>query len=168
MGHLHASARAAVLTLLPALLLRLPLACLGLLVALNATVNPWLRMIFVVVITAALLPPLEFFSTGAGDANYRQQAALATIVFVLGLVSLNPLPSKHTLSIRLILIFIASVSTLWGNGWAIKLMQEFNLPVQIGLGGIIYGALLVLLGIMVARHLRTGLPRQPEKHTLVA
>ena len=84
---LHPAVRAETPMLLTSLLLRLPLACLALLIAFRARRN-WFSVIVVLLIGLALLPPLEFIKT-LGDPNYDQQAALAAITLIGGAIGLS-------------------------------------------------------------------------------
>ncbi len=137
---LHPSARMASPPLLPALLLRFGLVCVILLMAFSHTPK-FAKMLIVIIGAIALLPPLEFFSSGLGDSNYRQQFALAVLVLLLGLAGSADVLRRWSASISIALAVLLAVSAVWGNVWGYNLMLEYRLPVQFAAGGWLFAAL---------------------------
>lgn len=146
---LHAGARAASPPLLPVLLLRLPLVLLTFMVAISPALNLWLRLLFVLLASAALLPPLEFFASDLADPNYRQQVMLAAATLLVGLAALNRAFKRYATPILAALMIAGVVVVIWGNLWGLALMQAFQLPTRLGVGGVLYTALLLIYGAVV-------------------
>lgn len=130
-------------TLLLTLLLRLPLPCLALAVIWLIR-NPILRLIIVGVIALALLPPLEFFTGAGADPNYQQQFALAIASLILGLLAFVKPLQKARLWIVIALLLLGLVGSLVGLLQTLHLMEDFKVPVQVGIGGV-----LTLIGLLL-------------------
>lgn len=133
-----------------ALLLRLPLAALGLLLAGIVTLFPHNRRIDVIVLALtclALLPPIEFLTQYHEDVNYRQQFAVAVTLLIVGCIIIA-LRHKPFHSHRLIAITILGIlCAVLGLYESITLMRGFQLSVQIASGGILY--ILALSGLAI-------------------
>jgi len=143
---LHPAVRESALPFLTSLLLRLPLACLGIIIA--TTIPPknfGLRLIVVFLISIALLPPLEFFTRYQDDPNYRQQLVLALTTFFTGVHSIWSQERKLFKSLTVLIVLIGALSGLTGLIQGYSLMRQFNVPVQIGIGGIIFLTIIVLI-----------------------
>lgn len=143
---LHAGARATTPPLLPVLLLRLPLVLLAFMVASKPALHFWLRLLFVLLASAALLPPLEFFASDMADPNYRQQVVLAAVTLLAGLAVLHRAFHRYATLIHVALIIAGLVIAVWGTFWGLTLMHAFQLPTQLGIGGVLYAALLLIYG----------------------
>jgi hypothetical protein len=149
---LHPEVRANPL-LLTSLLLRLQPCLLALMVAFGAAAPTrtrwwWMRAVVVVIIAIALLPPLEFFSVARDDMNYRQQFAIALVTLLGGIAGLSGRFSRYHRVIVVGIATIGFVTTLVGLIQANHLMSAFQLPVQLGLGGILLTAIYGAIGTM--------------------
>ena len=141
---LHPAVRDATPALLTSLLLRLPLACLALLIAFTMR-RGLLPALIMLIAAAALLPPPEFIKA-LDDPNYRQQAALALFTLLGGGVGLSGrLPrARHWIAAAIGLV--GALASVIGLIQSDDLMRGLQLPTQPGLGGI----LLVVMFILVA------------------
>lgn len=138
---LHPAARYGQPPLVPSLLLRLPLACLALMIA----VAPmglvwWIRGFVVLVLGAALLPPIEFFTLYWNDPNYQQQFGLALFALIGGGIGPSRYLSRWQLPLAAGLAGIATVASLIGFNQSLTLFQELNQVTTAG-GGIVLFAL---------------------------
>jgi hypothetical protein len=141
---LHPTVREATPTLLTSLLLRLPLACFALLIAFTAK-RSLLPALIVLVTAVALLPPPEFIKQ-LNDPNFRQQAALALFTLIGGIIGLSgKMPRIHHW-IAAGIGLIGALASVIGLVQSYDLMRGFNLPTQIGAGGV----LLALMFVVVA------------------
>jgi len=140
---LHPAVREATPALLTSLLLRLPLACLALLIAFT-TRRGLLPALIVLIAAAALLPPPEFVKA-LDDPNYRQQAALALFTLIGGAVGFSgQLPrARHWIAVGISLI--GALASGIGLLQSYELMRGFNLPTQIGMGGVLLALMFVLV-----------------------
>ncbi len=145
---LHYLVRTETPMLLTPLLLRLPLACVGLLIAFSQR-RGWLPMVLVLLIVVALLPPLEFIKQ-TGDPNYRQQAALAVITLIGGAVGVSQLWPRARHWIAAGIALIGAVASLIGLLQGYQLMRGFDLPTQIGLGGAAAVGVFLLTAVLTA------------------
>jgi hypothetical protein len=143
---LHPAVRSGNPMLLTSFLLRLPLATFGLIVgAIIFKKNIALRVIFVVLVAIALLPPLEFFTQYRDDPNYQQQFTLAILTAIVGLGSIAIRSRRWDAILWAICAMIGAISGLAGLIQGYNLMQGFELPTALGLGGI--GFILLNLGV---------------------
>lgn len=138
---LHPAARVSNPLLLTSLLLRLPPVCLALIAGFHGARAPkhwlwWARVSFVFFIAAALLPPLEFFTQTRGDSNYQQQFTLTMITLIGGLAGLSDIAGKFRRHIIFVVVLIGGAVCVIGLARGYDLMLQFDLPVQIGFGGI--------------------------------
>lgn len=145
---LHPIVRETTPYLWSSLVLRLPLAVIGILIASYIAQTPHRRLfgMAVVLLTAiALLPPLEFFTIYRDDVNYRQQFILAFTTLIIGTILL----SRRLANIKPILLSliagIGAIAAGIGLSQSLWLMQTFNLPIQIGISGY---ATIILLGVL--------------------
>jgi hypothetical protein len=147
---LHPQVRGGNPPLLPTLLLRLPLTCAALLLALlSARVRvSWidvLRIVAVCLLAAAQLPPLEFFTIAQGDINYQQQFALAFVSLFGGAIGLfAPLGRVRPIAAELIAL-IGAAASIVGLTEAVRLVSSFGIPTTPALGGLITATVFVLL-----------------------
>ncbi len=148
---LHPDVRAMPLWM-TSLLLRLQPAILALLLALNAS-RPigspaWCASALIVCVTAAaLLPPWEFFSQTAGDGNHQQQFGVALIALGSGFGGLSGWFYKWRLSITFMLTILGAATSLIALVQANLLMSQFQVPSQVGWGGLMFIAVNVTLGL---------------------
>ncbi len=154
---LHPAVRGETPALLTSFLLRLPLVCVGLLIAFSARGNKLVPAIAVLLIAAGLLPPLEFVRA-LGDVNYQQQFALALITLVGGAIGLSGILARRHQAIVVTIAMIGAAASIVGlfNGY--QLMRWFELPVQIGVGG-------VLLALAFAAFALSLLARRKPVHS---
>jgi hypothetical protein len=149
---LHPTVRAGNPTLLASFLLRLPLACLGLLGFIGIfRANLWLRLSLLMLIGIALLPPLEFFTQYRDDPNYRQQFFLAVSTVLFGILSMSLVRRGYIRPLVITFVLIGAISSLWGLLQGYSLMTAFNLPTRISFGGIALLAIYTLTGYILLR-----------------
>ena len=138
-------------SLLTSLLLRLPLACLALIVSFSTPTSVfkshgwWLGALLVIVIAVALMPPLELLTSARGNASYLQQITLVACVMFGGILGLSGLLSKWRWMAVVIVSLVGIISVIAGLRSTYKLMSDFRLPVQIGLGGVCFAAILIVV-----------------------
>lgn len=154
--------------LLTALLLRLPLVCATLAFVFFLTPNWNTRIvggIAILLMAAALLPPFEFLND-SGNWNYRQQLGLAFVTLTGGAFALTGWMRKYRTIAGTVIAVIGIVACLMGLSRAMTLMQGFNLPTQIGVGGVGTAFLLlvlILLQLQIGRRITTRHPIQLAK-----
>lgn len=125
------------------LLLRLPPVCIAVMVAFRVghgrfSWNWWLGLGVVMMIGIALLPPIEFFTQFQDDVNYGQQFNLTVWVLVMGAVGLAGILPDVLHRLAVVVAGLAGVTiAVLGLTQAQALMIEFQLPVQIGFGGVL-------------------------------
>lgn len=161
---LHPTVRGNTPILLTTLLLRLPLVCMALIVALSTTGpvirrEQWLAAMFVIGTAIALLPPLELFGQATGDLNYRQQFMLALCAFFGGLVGLSGLATKFHKPTRFMLALLGAAASVAGTMHSFDLMQRLNLPAQVGLGAIVATAILIAIAVLDVGESQRIVPR---------
>ncbi len=118
--------------------LRLPLACIGLLAAVQAwqARSAGWRLAFALIallLIAAQLPPLEFLTSASGDPNYRQQFSLAAVTLVGGLAAAR-LSSRARNAAALGTAILGLLSSTAGMAGAYPLFADFQLRAGIGIG----------------------------------
>ncbi len=121
--------------LFTSLLLRLPLACVGLLTAFGAHRRSPLAGLTVLVTAAALLPPPEFAGE-TGNPNYRQEAVLVLATLIAGGIGVSGLLPRYRRWIAVGIAVIGGLAGLTGLAQAYDLMLGFGLAMQIGAGGV--------------------------------
>ncbi len=135
---LHPLVRDASIPFMTTLLLRLPLVCLGLLIALGTFhTRPVMRLTLMLIIAIALLPPLEYFTQATSDPNYRQQFVLALITGLIGIILLSSELLHIKRAIFIVSGLIGCLASFIGLIQADGLMQGFGLATQIGFGGFV-------------------------------
>ncbi len=139
---LHPAVHTQTPMLLTSLFLRLPLVCLALLIAFS-TQRGIIPALLVLLIAVALLPPLEFIHA-IDDPNYRQQAALALVTLISGVVGLSMVLPRYRHWIATTIAIVGAAASLNGLAQSYDLMRGFQLPSQIGLGGIALGIVFVV------------------------
>jgi len=144
--------------LITSLLLRFPLACIALLAALNTSVKRfswrwWLKVVFVGLIAAALLPPFEFFTIFRDDPNYQQQFLIALVVLLGGAVGVFGVVQRWRQWLTIALALVGAGMSLIGLLQAYQLMQQFRLPTQIGVGSIAMTLIFLALAAERAAHI---------------
>jgi hypothetical protein len=134
---LHPTVRSGNPTLLTTLLLRLPLAHLGLIVSIGFLRERLGFAITVIMLTAiALLPPLEFFTQFRDDPNYQQQFFMALVTVAIGIAGMILNPGHLTKTLVILLTIFGAMSSGAGLLYGYTLLEQFKLPTQFGLGGI--------------------------------
>ena len=145
---LHPVVHAQTPMLLTSLLLRLPLACLALLIGFS-TRRGIIPALLIGLIAVALLPPLEFIYS-LSDSNYRQQAALAALALIGGGIGLSGILPRYQHWIAAGVALIGAAASLIGLAQGYDLMRGFELPMQIGLGGVALGISFIITAGMAA------------------
>lgn len=135
--------------LLTSLLLRLPLLAIALFVAfsLRQSLSGQAKAVCVLLVAAALLPPLEFFTSATSDPNYQQMFLLAAASLILGCLGI-------TLTFRRLATWATHVQTIVLVGGAgagiaglarsLSLMQSFAIDSGLGIGAVVFVACVVL------------------------
>lgn len=160
---LHPDVRSSPL-LLTSLLLRLPLVCAALLSAFSGIPSIFAFM-RVVILAAALLPPLEFL-TNRSDPNYVQQIVLAGVAFFGGLIGISGIVPRGRTWIVLLLSVLGVVITVLGLVQGYSLVNAFELDVQVGVGGIgsvVFYVLIALDTWLNETRQSSQLPRDTER-----
>ena len=133
---LHPAVRNGSPALITALLLRLPLACLGLIVSIGFLREQLgIALAFIVLTGIALLPPLEFFTQFRDDPNYQQQFFLAFATVGVGVISMMIRSERITKSAVMLLAVVGAISSIVGLFHGYTLLEQFKLPTQFGIGG---------------------------------
>lgn len=144
-------------TLLTSLLLRVPLMCIAVLLALCASLVRdshgvrWGILGVAFLIAIVQFPPFAFFAGDHHDPNYQQQFALALLTLILAGAALRV---KNLVLMRvggLMAASIAAVTGLLGLLRSYRVMQTYELPVSLGMGGLLMiVALLIGLAVILA------------------
>lgn len=145
--------------------LRTPLLVVALLAGLAANRHRGWAALFILLLAVAQLPPFEFLKD-AGNSNYRQQLLMAVLTGGLGLIVLFRLPRRFTLAGAGITAGFGLMAALLGVASALREMQAFALPVQIGPGIVLYCAALVgVLVVTVATGIKKRRVTAPLDHS---
>lgn len=159
---LHPAARAESPALLTALLLRLPLACIALMLAFSAPPDTPGRLMFglgALLLAAALLPPLEFVRA-PDDLNYRQQFMLAVVALIGSLVGLSGVLRRWGRVIAVLALVIGAATSAVGLARGYALFTELQIEVTIGTGGVL---LTLLFGLTALVLLAAGYGQQTRQ-----
>lgn len=126
------------------LLLRGVLTCMVLYAALAAPMRGAPRWLVVGVLSAAQLPPFEFFTSSRGDANYQQQAILAGVSLVAGCAAL--IVGKRRLRQRAAAgaAVLGCVAGIAGVMQALPLFEQFEVAARTGAGAVVLPVLWVV------------------------
>jgi hypothetical protein len=146
---LHPAARAESPPLLTALLLRLPLACIALILAFGAPTQRTGRILCglgALALVVALLPPLEFVRA-TDDPNYRQQFALAVAALFGSLIGLSGILRRSHRAVLVLVLAVGAAASLGGLARGNALFNDFEIAVSLGAGGVLL-ALLLMLGVV--------------------
>jgi hypothetical protein len=133
---IHPAVRAEPL-LLTALLLRLPLACIGLWTGWIGSCPRWLRVLGVCVIAVALLPPFEFITSAPADPNYQQQFVLAVTAWLGGIIGVFVSGRAAARVMRVVpvaLLALAGCAALLGSARALIVMAGLGVDMTFGWG----------------------------------
>ncbi|MBN8635251.1 MAG: hypothetical protein J0M07_07995 [Anaerolineae bacterium] len=119
-------------------------------------VHRWvLPVLVILLITVALLPPLEILDY-PNDPNYQQQALVAGIALVGGLIGVSGIVRRVDTGLRVGISAAGTAAVLIGLSKAYQLMQGFNLPVSVGLGGVLLAALFAAVAVLAAVEWRSS------------
>ena len=132
--------------LLPTVLLRLPLLILSGVIAFSKG-NRVIRAVIVLTAAVALLPPLNFLQT-PDDINYRQQFVLAVLTLISGGIGVSDRLGRWHPVIAPIIALLGGAAALIGVLQGYTLMREYQLPAQVGLGGIIFSGCCLGLALL--------------------
>jgi uncharacterized protein with PQ loop repeat len=100
------------------------------------TASWWFRLVSVLVLCVAQLPPLEFIRN-TGDSNQQQQALLALLSLIGGIVGLSTWISRYQYYVLIMLSITGIITTLIALPQALNTMQAYQLPTTIDAGGFI-------------------------------
>jgi NADH:ubiquinone oxidoreductase subunit 4 (subunit M) len=157
---LHPASRFSTPPLFTSLLLRLPLVCLAFVLAffdMRSTTRRWVAVICVFLITVALLPPLEFFTSARGDANYQQQIFLSIVTLIGGLVGVSGLVRTADGVLVIVFAFVGAATCIGGLTQSYNLMRQFDLSVQIGVGGLALTVIFLVTVLQGLQRFRSGI-----------
>ncbi len=168
--------------LLTSFLLRLPLALFALMISFAALTPPllfrrggWgvrsslggeaislkiLKIVLILLITTALLPPLEILDT-PNDPNYRQQVLLSMIALIGGMIGISGGLRRFHRLISIGICVVGVLAILIGLTNAINLMRGFGLPVTLGAGGIFLSLLFALNAVLMGLEARRSFLPSP-------
>jgi hypothetical protein len=134
--------------LLPTLALRLLPVLVVVWFSQHTALPRWLRLCVTLVAAFALLPPLEFFTNGLSDLNFRQQFGLT--IFTAATSGLIYLPTGERGRAAMRFAAIIVLVLLGGGGLIVSttLLRAYQLSIQIGIGGVLLIGLAVIGGIM--------------------
>lgn len=145
---LHPAVRGQSPPLLTTLLLRLPLACVAVWVAWwPAPARLWGRLVqglIALLLTAALLPPLDFF-TNSADVNYRQQFMLAVLTLAAVLPGLSLRLARARWGIAALALLLAAASAAAGTTQAASLFDALGLAPRVSAAVPAFASLCLLL-----------------------
>jgi hypothetical protein len=145
---LNPAVRGGTVPLLPTLALRLIPALIALWFGQVTTLPRWIRLIMTLMCAVALLPPLEFFTGSSDDPNFRQQFGLAiSTALSVGLVY-APAAERWRFRIRLTAIIALVLLSVGGLLVSMELLRDYQLPLHVGLGGILLITCVVIAGIV--------------------
>lgn len=148
---LHPTVRNTSRFLFPAFALRLVMVVVFLL-ALSLVLWEGQRVVPVlmaIVLWLGMLPPVAFFQGDFTDANYLQQAVLWGVTTVLGF-ALWWLPQRYQALAQAVFTLIAVGGGGWGLWTALDLMGRYEIPVQMGVGFMVFGGcMLGQLGVLL-------------------
>lgn len=148
---LHPVVRGDALTL--TLLLRFPPILLTWIAALHFSKGGllrWFGAIFALLMSIAMLPPLEFFTIYREDPNYYQQFILALISLVGSAIALSGLLGRFAPLITIVLCIVGIAISISGLMQASSLMRELQMPTTFGVGG---AGMIIAFGLFGAVHL---------------
>lgn len=146
---------------IPTLLLRGQLLILTLIIAWTSnkslfTSGWWLRCIIVGLLVIAQLPPPEFLAW-TGDQNQRQQALLAIISLIGGIIGLTGILHRFRPYLLLPVVIIGLVANIYVLTQIQARMQDFALETSLGIGGIsLIVVYIVLLIITIQVYLKAN------------
>lgn len=143
---LHPVVRGANPPLVPSLLLRLPLVCIPLMVAFSARRRSPLAALLVLVVSAGLLPPELLQATG--NPNSSQQGVLALVTLIGGMVGVSGIVPGIKHWVATVAALVGAIACAVGLAQGVDLMRGFNLPAQIGLGGVALAGAFALTAVV--------------------
>ena len=145
---LNPTVRGGTIPLLPTLALRLIPVLIIVWFGQVTTLPRWPRLMVTLMCAVALLPPLEFFTRDLDDPNFRQQFALAIFTVLTGGL-IHAHTAEHWRS-RLRLAALIALVLLSSGGLLVSAnrLRAYQLPVQIGVGGILLIGFVVIGGIL--------------------
>lgn len=131
-------------------LLRTPLLVVAALFGLAAGHSArWLALLLILVLAAAQLPPFEFVRDLA-NANYQQQALLAALTTLAGLLALFVLPRSRAPGVGAAAAIAGLAAAFIGACSAITEMRALGLNTVAGPGLGVYSAALVIAAALPA------------------
>lgn len=144
---LHPVSRAGNLPLLASFALRILPVLLIFPLCLHPASSRFERWVLPVILSVALLPPLDFFRTDMSDPNYRQQLMLSVVTLLTLPLSLFNRASRY---INQIAIVFAMASCLLAVGAVLNIagvMQTTGVAAGTGVGvWLLVGVMLLLVG----------------------
>lgn len=145
---------------IPSLALRSQLLIITLLITWTVskpllTYGWWFRLTVLGLLVIAQLPPPEFLAW-TGDLNQRQQAFLAVISLIAGIIGLTGILQRFRYYLLIPVLIIGIGMNVYALAQVIPRMQEFGLQPQLGIGGFVLAAVYSVLLIGVFQMLRNA------------
>jgi hypothetical protein len=116
--------------------LRSPMLWISILIAFAPHTAWWLRLLAILAIVGVLLPPPEFFSSNFDDPNYRQMLLLAGLALIAGILGIIYRGQRGRVVVQFAALIAIIITSSAGLLTGFSLMSEFDLPLQVGPGGI--------------------------------
>jgi uncharacterized membrane protein YgdD (TMEM256/DUF423 family) len=113
--------------------------------------------LLVVLAAIALLPPFQFLAT-SDDINYRQQFVLAVTTFIIGVMGVSDRLRRWRRSVAVAVSIAGALAVFVGVLQAYAIMREYQLPTQVGLGGVLFVACVLGLTVLFLKQTRWPTP----------
>lgn len=133
--------------------LRSPLLWISVLIAFAPRTKWWLRLFAVLAIVGVLLPPPDFFSISFDDPNYQQMLLLAAAALMAGLAGIVYRGQRGRNTILFAAVVGIIIACAGGLATGLTLLGNFNLPLQVGPGGVglILLSVIFAVGLIIKR-----------------
>jgi hypothetical protein len=155
---LHPASHISTPPLFTSLLQRLPPVCLAFVLAffdVRGRLKRRATLACVIVIAVALLPPLEFFTSTRGDANYQQQLILSLVALLGGVLGVSGVIRKADAVLVAVSSLAGALACTVGLAQGYELMLQFDLSAQIGLGGLALTVIFLAIALKEYRRFRS-------------
>jgi hypothetical protein len=145
---------------IPSLALRSQLLIVTLLITWSTckpvlTYSWWFRLIALGILIIAQLPPPEFLAW-TGDLNQRQQAILAVLSLIAGIIGLTGILQRFKYYLLIPVLLIGIYLNIYVLTQIIPRMQEFGLQPQLGIGGFLMIGVYSVLLIGIIQQMRNA------------
>ena len=150
---LHPASQIGLIGTWTSLLLRIPLACLAIMTYLiiACRTKQTTSIIILLVLSAGLLPPVEFFVSRVYDLNYLQQFMIAGSTLFISLFCFQQPVLRNVNHLLVLMAVIALMTNLLGQLITYSLISTIRIQSQLGLGAVLFPLILVLFIYGVSR-----------------